>query len=92
MWLCRNCRHEFETPSIWDGDGFSGRYGICPICGHDDIVELVECVDCGREFDPAEMTGPLCESCYDAAIRGYAADYISETDQKKDFAEWYAAL
>ena len=92
MWYCRNCRHEFEEPQIWDGESFAERYGICPICGHDDIVEMTECDECGELFDPDTMIGPLCENCYELAVKEAARDYLADTEQEKEFAEWYSSL
>lgn len=86
MWLCNDCKNEFTEPKMRKTT-FESEYGVshlfptsheytikeCPVCGSDDIEEMVQCDRCEEFFreddliDTEEMVGGniglLCWDC-----------------------------
>jgi hypothetical protein len=74
MYICKDCKHVFETPKKYseEGGSFINHYEGCPICAGA-FEEAVECPVCNEYFlnddmvyhqwDIGEIEDKICEGC-----------------------------
>ena len=82
-YICRNCGatlDEREIKSAWgwltDDPRDKEEYGVCPVCGSDELEEARTCIKCGEPFLPDDVASCInyCEDCRELIISEYRKD------------------
>ena len=61
MYRCEDCSNVFETPGVMydllttDPYPIKRAIYICPCCRQNDLIEVVECPECGEYFPEGEL-------------------------------------
>lgn len=70
--MCRACKASFEPEEVGVvcdeypyGEGVVEQVtnAVCPNCGADELVDEGCCMECGGEFEAAELQDGLCAVC-----------------------------
>ena len=95
MYQCEQCCDVFDEPNIittthgcmYEAFGYE-EIAQCPLCGYDDMTEVVICDDCERVIPKAEVDRYVSFDTYIRNENRYLTDTICN-DCLHDFCERY---
>lgn len=96
MYYCFACDSTFDKPkteyqSVPYGMGNAHfDFGVCPLCGSDDIEEACLCRECGKVLTEDTNFGGLCKECIteNMNLATTMFDFCNETATKKETNEF----